>query len=215
MPFFNEHGCSRRYTDAVLFCTNFTNLTNGFMYGTLGRLSEHSFSTDDSFYTDFINEHGTARRNTYAGLFCTNLTNLTNGFMYGTHGTDGNSFYTDDSFYTDFINEHGKARRFTEFFLDGNSFLTNTDKHGIFFRDIPCRMVSPALCGGRGRPCGVVVFNFQLFNLPHLLHLLNLRHLSEIPLTSSVGICHGVANRDVIGRRKNLYKSILICSICG
>ena len=42
--FINEHGTARRNTDAVLFCTNFTNLTNGFMCGTHGR----------SFYTELF-----------------------------------------------------------------------------------------------------------------------------------------------------------------
>ena len=67
--FFNEHGLTRKDTETLrgvnsppwirrgrgglthgilLFCTNHTNLTNGFMHGTHG----NSFYTDDSFYTE-------------------------------------------------------------------------------------------------------------------------------------------------------------------
>ena len=60
------HRTARRFTDAVLFCTNLTNLINIYVRNTRNQqkllLHGSSFYTDDSFYTDFINEHGTARR---------------------------------------------------------------------------------------------------------------------------------------------------------
>ena len=91
--FSNEHGKTRRCTDAGLFCTNLTNDTNVILY-------------TDSLSLTNTDKHGGSRRVLYEShesqeyYLCTKHGELTEG-----------SFYTDDSFYTDYINEHGTARR--------------------------------------------------------------------------------------------------------
>ena len=98
--FSNEHGKTRRCTDAGLFCTNLTNLTNTFYV-------RNSRKTRKLFLHGilFSNEHGKARRARMLVFLYESHEWHECSFMYGTHGKHGSSFYTE-------------------------YFLTNTEGHG-------------------------------------------------------------------------------------